>query len=229
MGGVVDLARKGIGNPARIPGFVLARAFPGRFREWKREDGVVTWNTFDWGDGNDPAQRAAINYHLVQALRRDLAGERFGRALEIGCGYGRVTPWLGEFADEVVGLEPNDEMRDYVEAYLPGVETVDATAQDMPIEDRSVDLVFTRSVLQHVDDRALEAIGREIERVTTDDAMLLLCEAVEGEVDDESLFVRSPGAYAAVLPGFDLVDHWKRETPAKTRVHRRRRMRFERR
>ena len=231
MADVVDLARKGIANPGRVPGFVLAQAFPGRFRQWKREGGVVTWNSFDWGDGDDPAQKAAINYHTVQALRRDLAGERFDRALEIGCGYGRVTPWLGEFADQVVGLEPNDEMRGYVDAYLPAVDTVDATAQDMPIEDGSVDLVFTRSVLQHVDDRALRDIGVEIERVTTDDATLLLCEAADGpgRGDGETLFVRSPEQYADVLPGFDLVVDWKRETPAKTRAHRRRRMRFERR
>jgi len=193
---------------------------------WKIEEGVVTWATFDWGDGNDPAQLSAINYHIVQALFDDLKGESYNHAIEIGCGYGRMTPWLSEFADDVTGIEPNDEMRRYVEEYYPDIETLSDKAQNISVSDDKYDLVFTRSVLQHVPPDSIRDVTAEIDRVATDDATLLVCEATKGSPDDKTFWPRSVDRYESLFEGFELLESYRRETHAKIREHTKSRMLF---
>lgn len=220
------LAIRGLKKPHKIPPFVLKQLFPDRYRNWKHDRGVVTWNSFNWGDGSTPAQISAINYHMVQALRDDLGGLDVDTAIEIGCGYGRVTPWLSEFAETVIGVDPNREMGSYVQDFHPDVEFVPAAGQQLPFPNDYTDIVFTRSCLQHIPPGEIEIVCSEISRVASPNATILLCEKGRGDGDWEHIWVRGPDTYAKLLDGFELVESRMRETPAKTRVHNRVRMMF---
>jgi len=69
---------EGTKNPHKILPYINRKIFEEKYSAKKIENGVVTWNTeagFGWGDGSTPPQKAAINYHMVQALREDLKGE----------------------------------------------------------------------------------------------------------------------------------------------------------
>ncbi|MFB6187811.1 MAG: class I SAM-dependent methyltransferase [Halobacteriaceae archaeon] len=224
MADYLRLLSKAVKNPGKVPPFLHQRLFQPDNR--KIEDGIVTWNTFDWGDGDTPAQIAAINYHMVQALRDDLEGESIYHAVEIGSGYGRVTPWLTEFAKQVTGVEPNDEMRNLADQYYPDIRFIDAKAQNIPFDTDGVDFVFTRSVLQHISEDDLKKACSEIARIAEPEAKILLCEATEGEENSGIYHPRTPKEYEELLSPFELQNVWKRETPAKTREHNRERMMF---
>ncbi|WP_081603638.1 class I SAM-dependent methyltransferase [Natronorubrum tibetense] len=220
------LAKKGLKKPHRIPPFVLRQMFPKKFQKWKSQEGVVTWDSFSWGDGSNPAQISAINYHMVQALRKDLEGHNFETAVEIGCGYGRVTPWLSDYASTVIGIEPNEEMAQYIEKYHPNIKYIQSKAQDMPLDDDSVGLIFTRSVLQHIPPNDIQSVCNEVSRVTSSNSRLLLCEATSGEGDNQSFWPRPKSTYKELFSDFELTQSWKRDAPAKTREHTRERMTF---
>lgn len=69
-----------------------------------------------------------------------------GRVLEIGIGSGRNLPFYGPGVKQVVGLEPGPKLLDMARhARRPGipVEFVEASAEAIPIEDRSIDTVVT--------------------------------------------------------------------------------------
>lgn len=175
-------------------------------------DGLVTWDDYGWGAGDTPADISAINYWIIAELRKALSGEEFERAVEIGAGYGRLTPWLDLFAEDVVGVEPNDEMRADIETHHPDITTLAAKAQDLPIEDSSTNLIVTRSVLHHVPVKEFETVCQELQRIRETDGVTVLMEDVKGE-DSATHHPRPVEQYAAAFDEWELVDCWPRETP----------------
>jgi SAM-dependent methyltransferase len=93
-----------------------------------------------------------------------------GRALDFGCGLGRMTRALAQHFDECVGLDISEEMvrgaRD-ANADVEGLSFVVNRADDLSrFPDASFDLVYSMIVLQHVPDRgAIESYVREFCRV----------------------------------------------------------------
>jgi ubiquinone/menaquinone biosynthesis C-methylase UbiE len=93
-----------------------------------------------------------------------------GRALDFGCGLGRMTRALAAHFDECVGVDISDEMirgAQEANADVDGVSFVVNRASDLrQFPDASFDLVYSVIVLQHVPDRAaIESYVREFCRV----------------------------------------------------------------
>ena len=69
-----------------------------------------------------------------------------GRVLEIGVGSGRNLPFYGAAVTQLVGLEPAPKLLEMAR-HAPHPETpvdlVEASAEAIPIEDRSIDTVLT--------------------------------------------------------------------------------------
>jgi len=113
----------------------------------------------------------------AEVLRRvplDVAGRD---VLELGCGTGKNTAWLGERARTVLGLDFSVEMlarsRRLVRA--PHVRLVrHDIRRSWPARDASMDAVVGNLVLEHV--RELGPIYREAARVLRPGGQLLLCE-----------------------------------------------------
>ena len=93
--------------------------------------------------------------------------ERFGRlghpkqrerALDFGCGVGRITRALADHFDEAVGVDISEDMvrrAQELNADVPGASFVVNVATDLArFDDAAFDLVFSSIVLQHVPDRS---------------------------------------------------------------------------
>jgi ubiquinone/menaquinone biosynthesis C-methylase UbiE len=87
------------------------------------------------------------------ALRRLLRGQRFGHAIDIGGGYGRLSVILGEYADHVTLTDPSTQQLDLSARIYPNVSHFDrvlADASHLHFADQSVDLVTLIRVLHHL-------------------------------------------------------------------------------
>jgi ubiquinone/menaquinone biosynthesis C-methylase UbiE len=96
--------------------------------------------------------------------------ERRERALDFGCGLGRLTRPLAGCFDECVGVDISDGMvrgARELNADVPGATFVVNRADDLRrFEDASFDLVYSVIVLQHVPDRGtIESYVAEFCRV----------------------------------------------------------------
>ncbi len=100
----------------------------------------------------------------MDSLKAVLPQVRVGRCLDLGCGTGRFTETLAQaFACPVVGVEPSAAMLAVARAEdLPGVEWKEGSAEDIPLEDGAVGLVFMSQVFHHLSDpqKALQEIHR---------------------------------------------------------------------
>jgi pseudaminic acid biosynthesis-associated methylase len=88
-------------------------------------------------------------------------------ALEVGCNKGHNLQSLSTLGVSMLaGVEPNGYAREQAHAIVPEASIVDATADDMPFDDESFDLVFTAGVLIHIAPKDLSAAMHEVHRVS---------------------------------------------------------------
>lgn len=138
------------------------------------------------GDVATAYDRWAASYDEDANPTRDLdaavlraAGLRVrGRdVLELGCGTGKNTVWLAEAARTVTGLDFSAAMLERARARVPAASVRFVrhdVRQGWPVADRSMDLVVSDLVLEHVDD--LAPVFREAARVLRPGGQLYLCE-----------------------------------------------------
>jgi SAM-dependent methyltransferase len=96
-----------------------------------------------------------------------------GRAIELGCGEGRVTRDLKERSYDVVALDSSPTLVDAARAADPEGEYLVADAAQLPFEDESFDLAVAYNSLMDMDDMA-GAIS-EVARVLRPGARFAIC------------------------------------------------------
>ena len=106
------------------------------------DDGSFSYSTYWLG-------RQYEHRSEVIALRRLLKGRRFPRAVDVGGGYGRLTPTLADYCQAVSVVEPSTKLRAVAAKNFP---VVAGTAQDTNLPASSQDLVASIRVLHHLPD-----------------------------------------------------------------------------
>ncbi len=97
------------------------------------------------------------------AQRLDLRAGR--RVLDVAAGTGKLTRVLAANGASVVAVEPVAGMRERLAASLPDVELLDGVAEDIPLEDASIDAATVGQAFHWFDgDRALAEIHRVTRR-----------------------------------------------------------------
>ena len=80
---------------------------------------------------------------------------------ELGAGTGKLTRLLESTFERVVAVEPDDGMRRLLTHLCPAAEVLAGSAEDISLEDASVDAVFIAEAFHRFDgERALAEIGR---------------------------------------------------------------------
>ena len=85
--------------------------------------------------------------------------------LELGAGTGKLTSVLVEQGHAVHATDPDRAMLDVLEATVPGASVKQASAEEIPANDRSVDVVVVGQAFHWFDhERALPEIARVLRR-----------------------------------------------------------------
>ncbi|WP_275883012.1 class I SAM-dependent methyltransferase [Halorhabdus sp. BNX81] len=178
-------------------------------RSWREEDEYYTFNIggFSGGTKDRPEFSARYYYEISQLIdvisEYDISAER---SLEIGSGYGRVSPWIGRHSSDHYGVEPNSKVRKKSQKLYPGITWTGDRLPDLEFEQESFDLVVTWTVLQHIPPSLIQESIEEIERVTTEDAVVLICEETVGDAGSHT-WPRSVESYKEAFADFTLIDH----------------------
>lgn len=86
--------------------------------------------------------------------------------LDIGCSYGWFEKWaLESGCKEIVGIEPDKNNYENGQKEVPAATFVKGSAFEIPLKDKSVDIVVMWEVLEHLPRRLEENVFFEIRRV----------------------------------------------------------------
>jgi SAM-dependent methyltransferase len=91
--------------------------------------------------------------------------------LDLGAGTGKLTRLLVPTGARVIAVEPLAEMRAQLEDVLPGIESLDGTAEEIPLPDGSVDVITCAQAFHWFN---VELAVPEVARVLADDGVLVL-------------------------------------------------------
>src|SRR5688572_16413469 len=120
--------------------------------------------------------RDEISALIAYLDERGLTARRT-RALDFGCGAGRLTHALGNHFDQVIGIDIAQSMVDVARKLHAGRPNLDfrvnASNRLESIESASIDLVYTRLVLQHMPPRYVRAYLAEFVRVLSPGGVLV--------------------------------------------------------
>jgi SAM-dependent methyltransferase len=161
------------------------------------------------------------NYLEQRDLRRCLetaaALGPIRRACDVGCGYGRLTMVLAEFATEVLGFEREPAFVAEARRLLPAIDFVQLDSlRELPAPTGSFEFAMTFTVLQHMRDPDARDVLAEVKRVAKRGFVLLTEETdpALGEGADESAGVtigRPERVYAEWMAPFDEVLRFPRQ------------------
>jgi SAM-dependent methyltransferase len=205
---ITGLAAKALRQPEKIVPALLRRAFPKSKwgPNWKPLGGFWTFREDGFVMAAGPAALLARQHWEVTEIRRRLTGLRAATSLEIGCGYGRLSPTFAEFSAHHVAIDINPDALSKARAYYPAIDFRQASATELSVPDASMDLVVTWTVLQHIPAPAIDEALAEIRRVLKPGGTVLLCEATmypDGKA--EHIWDRRPEFYERGLPALKRV------------------------
>jgi SAM-dependent methyltransferase len=143
----------------------------------------LTWTPREVVDVDGP--RAMLRAYLEQRDVREFCvsvglTSRITAACDVGCGFGRLTPVLTEFAERVVGFEREEGLLAIAQSLQPAVDFRPITTLTrLPADNGAFALGLVFTVLQHVPEPDVQLVIAELLRVMSADGHLLLCEETD--------------------------------------------------
>lgn len=172
---------KALANPSLIPAAVLRRLFPSHptlgYRWLRLSDGTITFRESGFVAADSAAMLLARHNYECATIREALNGLYATRSLEVGCGYGRLTPIFAAFSSEHVAIDINEDALNRARLTYPDFIFQFGSATDLPFPTANFELATTWTVLQHVPPDRIESACHELVRVLDPHrGLLLICE-----------------------------------------------------
>jgi SAM-dependent methyltransferase len=147
----------------------------------------LVWTPREVVDVDGP--RALLRAYLEQRDVRELVAgvtrvTPIAAACDVGCGFGRLTPVLAEFAERVVGFERETDLLQVARSLQPSIDFRQIeTLSKLPADDASFTLGLVFTVLQHVPEPDVQTVIAELRRIVAPDGHLLLCEETDATLE----------------------------------------------
>lgn len=207
-------------------GFLLKSLFiKARRKSWGKVSDArarFVWTVNEVSDTSGPAATVR-DYRERQTIRGIIKpiAEKYPlkAACEVGCGYGRVTMVLKEFAGTVVGFEREAHLVNIAKRLMPEIDfcRVEGLDKISSCGKGRFDLVMTCTVLQHLTDEHCRSVIEEMKRICPEGHVLIIEKtddfATTKNFTDGNSFMsrgRSPEQYSAWMKPYKLVSVSKR-------------------
>lgn len=126
----------------------------------------------------DPNDRLGVKADYITMLQsmalEALVPEGNGRALEIGCGHGRLTQAITGLGFETIGLDPSLRLLQLARERLPGQPFCVGALPNLPFADMSFEAVFLINVLRVLHLLEIKETVDDVARIIAPDGRLIV-------------------------------------------------------
>lgn len=204
----LKMVKKGLANPTAVPEYLLRRV-----RDYRADRRLTFGHKQVTGSRTRPdfSKELFVDVMLLeQGINqfRDVPAER---SLEIGCGYGRLTPWIARHSQSHHAIEAEEVLLEDARKRYPDVTFEQTLAQDLPYDDSSFDLIVTWAVLMHVSEEEIPNVVSEIKRVKKDSGVVLAAEKVGSSADVSRVWTREIAEYESLFSPLTLSESTDRK------------------
>ena len=134
--------------------------------EWHFQENYTDLKTsaaaLNWGMTVEQVQAEVTPKWIRQVLR--LGGSFYGKKLDVGCGYGRLSYALG--GSNCYGIDTNSHQKSLYEEYTEGGNFTCFDGQNIPFKDWEFDVAVSSLVFKHIMNDKLHQLVKEVLRVT---------------------------------------------------------------
>jgi|GEM_PF-3134768 SAM-dependent methyltransferase len=167
---------------------------------WKRQGEHITFTWTGFVSAPSIPMLFARHHYETALINRLLRGHSISRSLEVGCGFGRLSPTFAARSDTHVPIDINPEALAEAQVAYPHLRFQLVDGNDLPFPDDSFDLVTTWSVLQHIPPHKIGHALAEIRRVLAPGGIILMCEETRNPGQPfRHVWHRDPGFYEQAL------------------------------
>jgi SAM-dependent methyltransferase len=137
-------------------------------------------------DPNDVAGNKSryITVLQEQALRRYLPRGGGEVAVDVGCGFGRLTPVLSELGWDALGIDPSEDLLKYAREHYSGPEYRLGGLPELPVEPESISLMLVQNVLRPLKMMGQLGYAEGIGRYLGDGARVVLVDNIRAKHPD---------------------------------------------
>ena len=143
---------------------------------WKKHGDFITFSWDSFAAAPSIPMLFARHHYETATIDRLVGEQNVQRSLEVGCGFGRLTPTLAELSPRHTAIDINADALAAARAAYPHLEFLELSGADLPFADRTFDLIVSWTVLQHVPPASIDSTAAEIMRVLAPAGRILLCE-----------------------------------------------------
>ena len=219
---MIELIKKGVRSPRDVPPYIMAKILPSSILKRTYDfqssaiegDGFYTFEEGGFAGGaNTRAEFAAKNYYEVSQIQNVLEniGMDLDNSLEVGAGYGRLSPWIADFSNTHLGIDPNRDAINKARRQYPKLDFEECLIQDFSVNNGPFDLVVTWTVLQHIPPGSIQDAVTTIQSVSSTPSYILVCEETSPEAGNDHTWPRSVNEYNDLFEGQELVEVQNRE------------------
>ena len=158
-------------------------------------------------------------FHDVLLLEKILGELNVDKSLEIGCGYGRLTPWIAKHSKDHYAIEPTKELYEWVKLLYPKFKIEYTSCDELPFPESYFDLIISWTVLQHIPPGRFKKSIQEIKRVLKDDGVLVITEYTDKNSASTTTWGHTIEEYSDLFHPKKLVEHFERKVENFTHFH----------
>jgi excisionase family DNA binding protein len=125
------------------------------------------------------------NYYDRSIKDRIMSMDILGRsmtAVDLGCGDGYISRAVSERVEKVIAIDISSKMLELLnkkaeESGIRNIETIETEAQEVPLQDSSIDIVFASMFLHHIEEP--EDIINEVYRILKPGGTVVLADLIK--------------------------------------------------
>lgn len=209
------ILKKGIKSPQKVPSYLLRKFFPHVGQTHWRSGNEVKFEQGGYvTHAKNRPEFAASIYYEIENFQNLLPSEKFDKVLEIGCGYGRLSPWIAEHGIDYVGIDIDTEALNMASELHPDLSFKRENVTNLSFSENSFDLIISNTVLHHIPNGFFPDAVNSISSVMSKNGTFIMSSVTEGSGNSKT-WVRSKNDYQRYFAqyGFELSESIERDLP----------------